>query len=90
MPANHKLRAMLIFLPKVGVAMKHQIYSGGHGQEEGKGPWGKLLMFCLSIEKAEFIQNQTESHKVETQRTREPWLVFSLLLALKASYNFRS
>lgn len=38
MPANHKLRAMLIFLPKVGVAMKHQIYSGGHGQEEGKGP----------------------------------------------------
>lgn len=47
-------------------------------------------MFCLSIENAEFIQNQTESHKVETQRTREPWLVFSLLLALKASYNFRS
>lgn len=36
MPAYHKLYAMMIFLPKVSVAMKHDTYTDGHGQEEGK------------------------------------------------------
>lgn len=36
-PANCKLHAMLIFLPKVSAAMKYQVYTSGHGQEEGKG-----------------------------------------------------
>ena len=36
--ANHKLHAMIIFLPKVSVAMKQQMHTGTHGQEEGEGP----------------------------------------------------
>lgn len=57
MLANHKLHAMLIFLPKEHVAMKHQVHSSGHGQEEGKGPWRKLLILCLITDKVEFIWN---------------------------------
>lgn len=81
MPANHKLCAMLIFLPKVSVAMNHEIHTGGHGQEEGEESWGKHLMLCLTTEKAECIQNLRKSRKVETPRAQGPLFFLHYLLS---------